>query len=155
MTISHKQQAFINEYLINGHNATQAYKKAYPNTKNGWHAHGSRLIAKDKIKAEINRKIAILGVKAEHNRAIAIKELRYSIELYDKIIKQGEESEKLGLPYVQAIKGRNEAIKELNAISNLHSNTVHTAIDKPAELTESEQKEALEASNRVLNVKLG
>ena len=29
--LSDKRQAFIDEYCINGFNATQAYKKAYPN----------------------------------------------------------------------------------------------------------------------------
>ena len=148
-------EAIAREFCTNGRSKLEAlkkvgYKPSYYNTLGI-----GKVYSNIRVIEAIARIDAKNARKCEHNRLIAIKELRYSIELYDKIIIEGIDGKKLGLAYVQAIKGRNEAIKELNAISNLHSNTVHTAIDKPAELTESEQKEALEASNRVLNVKLG
>lgn len=46
---------FCRIYCINGHNAAQAYKEAYPNSKSGWDAHGARLIGNDSIQAEISR----------------------------------------------------------------------------------------------------
>ncbi len=45
---------FCRIYCVNGHNAAQAYKTAYPNTKSGYNAHGARLIAKDSIQQEIS-----------------------------------------------------------------------------------------------------
>ena len=48
--MTEKQQKFADEYIISL-NATQAYKKAYPNIKNDdvARANGSRLLAKDNI----------------------------------------------------------------------------------------------------------
>ncbi len=53
MPISDKQQAFVNNYCTNGHNASKAYKNAYPNCKSGYNAHGAREIAKDSVKQAI------------------------------------------------------------------------------------------------------
>ena len=63
--LSAKHMDFVNYWLINGHNASQAYAKAYPNTKNGYNAHGARLIAKGSIRAEIVRRTAKLADKYE------------------------------------------------------------------------------------------
>lgn len=51
--MNENRQIFVNAYLTNGYNATQAYKTAYPNCKSGWNAHGARLIAIDSIKQAI------------------------------------------------------------------------------------------------------
>ena len=58
MAVNDKQRAFINEYLINGHNATAAYKKAYPNCKGEWDKLGPRLRGKEGIRAEIDKRMA-------------------------------------------------------------------------------------------------
>lgn len=65
MPINHKQQAFINEYMVNGHNATQAYKKAYPDAKTGHRQNGARLIANDNVSKAIKGLMAKIGRKAE------------------------------------------------------------------------------------------
>ena len=53
--VNENRQIFINTYLTNGYNATQAYKEAYPNCKSGWNAHGARLVAIDSIKQAISK----------------------------------------------------------------------------------------------------
>ena len=53
--LSAVRKHFCREYCVNGHNATQAYKTAYPDSKSGWDAHGARLIGNDSIKQEIAR----------------------------------------------------------------------------------------------------
>ena len=53
--MNENRQIFINAYLTNGYNATQAYKTAYPNCKSGWSAHGARLIAIGSIKEAITK----------------------------------------------------------------------------------------------------
>lgn len=55
MALNKRQLAFIDEYLINGLNATRAARKlkyANPNV------HGSRMLANDSIRAEIDRRLA-------------------------------------------------------------------------------------------------
>ena len=54
-TMNENRQIFVNTYLTNGYNATQAYKTAYPECKSGWNAHGARLIAIDSIKQAIDK----------------------------------------------------------------------------------------------------
>ena len=56
--MTEKQQKFADEYIISL-NATQAYKKAYPNIKNDdvARANGSRLLAKANIKAYIDEQL--------------------------------------------------------------------------------------------------
>ncbi len=49
------RQHFCREYCGNGHNATQAYKTAFPNCNGGWDKLGPRLMGKDGIKQEIAR----------------------------------------------------------------------------------------------------
>jgi phage terminase small subunit len=74
-TISDKQNAFIAEYMINGHNASQAYKKAYPNTKAGWNKLSARLMAKEGIRSEIGRRMARMADKAEYTQQDSIDRL--------------------------------------------------------------------------------
>lgn len=152
MLKNNKHNEFIAQYLTNGHNASEAHKTAYPKVKSGWNKHGSRLMARDDIKAEIRRKQALLEVKLEHNREIAIKMLLHNIELYDKIIQQGTDNDKLGLAYVQAIKGRKESIQELNAISNLHKATIVN--ERTPDQPQGEEAELLEELNRAYKLKL-
>ena len=56
--MTEKQQKFADEYIISL-NATQAYRKAYPNIKKDdvARANGSRLLAKANIKAYIDEQL--------------------------------------------------------------------------------------------------
>jgi len=69
--LTYSRQVFCQECATNGHNASKAYKVAYPNCKGGWDKLGSRLMGKDGIKEEIARLTA--EVQAE---SIATKQQR-------------------------------------------------------------------------------
>lgn len=75
MPINDKQRHFIREYTTNGHNASKAYSKAYPEVTSGWNAHGARLIAKDSIRAEIDVIEAKVEEKYSSSRESLIKRL--------------------------------------------------------------------------------
>ena len=53
--VNENRQIFVNTYLTNGYNATQAYEKAYPNCKSGHQQSGSRLMLNDVIKEAISK----------------------------------------------------------------------------------------------------
>jgi phage terminase small subunit len=57
MSMIDKHRAFVEEYLINGYNATLAYQKAYPTaSKLTATASGARLLTKDNIREYIEAK---------------------------------------------------------------------------------------------------
>lgn len=53
--MNENRQIFINAYMTNGYNATQAYKTAYPNCKTGHQQNGSRLMLNVVIKEAIDK----------------------------------------------------------------------------------------------------
>ena len=53
--MNENRQIFVNTYLTNGYNATQAYKTAYPNCKSGHQQNGSRMMLNDVIKEAISK----------------------------------------------------------------------------------------------------
>jgi phage terminase small subunit len=58
MALSKKENAFVNEYFLCGLNQTEAYMRLYPNSSyDSARANASRLIAKDSISAEIQRRL--------------------------------------------------------------------------------------------------
>ncbi len=102
MSINDKQRAFINEYMINGHNATKAYKTAYPDAGTSAEFNASRLMSNDKIKAEIARKVAELAETNGHTRVDQLKKLD---EAFDKA-KSGNQPTAM----VSATKAQNEML---------------------------------------------
>ena len=58
MGMTERQKIFADHYIISL-NATEAYKKAYPKTKNerSAQANGSRLLSNDKVKAYIDERL--------------------------------------------------------------------------------------------------
>lgn len=74
-TINAANMDFINEWLINGHNAGKAYKKAYPNSTSGQDQSASALLSIPKIKAEIQRRQVKL--RAKNGRTIAELDIMY------------------------------------------------------------------------------
>ena len=146
--LTNKQEAFCEEYCNNGYNATQAYKKAYPDCKGGWHKLGSRLMAKDGIRTRIARYRAGVTAKVDHDRDKAIELLKENIATLDQII----EGAGTGLSVVQAINARTAVVRELNAISNLHGQTITnktTSTPLPAA-----DQEAYSEAGRNLTLKL-
>ena len=53
--MNENRQIFVNTYLTNGYNATQAYKTAYPNCKSGQDRAGHRLLSFVEIKESISK----------------------------------------------------------------------------------------------------
>lgn len=64
MGMTERQKIFADHYIISL-NATEAYKKAYPKTKNerSAQANGSRLLSNDKVKAYIDEQLEKLKSK--------------------------------------------------------------------------------------------
>ena len=65
MPINDKQQAFINEYRVNGHNAGKAYQTAYPDCGTSYKQAASRLLTNVDIKAAIAKDMAKSSAKTE------------------------------------------------------------------------------------------
>jgi hypothetical protein len=143
MPINDKQQAFINEYMINGHNASQAYKKAYPNCKGGWNKLAANLMAKNGIKQAIRAEMGKIREKVDHTRDIAIEMLTTD---------RASLAEKAGNGDIQAIQARTAITRELDAISNLHSSVITTKQDQ--EPIKTEDQPALEEAARALKLRL-
>ncbi len=112
--------------MINGHNASQAYKKAYPNTKSGWDAHAARLMGNDSIKQAISDKMVELAEKVEITKESQCKKLD---EAHAIAKKQANPS------------GMVAAVREQNAITGLHVQTILTDTEQTKALTATEQAE--------------
>lgn len=117
-----KQASFVQYYADPGsdtyNNATASmilagYDKRYANH------HCNRLVVHGGVKTAINGYKAKTTAKLDHNRTIAIDQLNHNIALLDGILDRQPDN-------VTAITARSAAIRELNAISNLHSSTVNT-----------------------------
>ncbi|MHC4326418.1 MAG: terminase small subunit [Planctomycetota bacterium] len=143
-----KQQAFVQYYADSGSpetylNASQSYKKAYPNTKGGWDKLGPRLMVNDGIKRAIGEYRAKTTAKLEHNRQIAIDQLNKNLAALDKIILEQPMN-------VAAITARTGVIRELDAISMLHGSSLEVNTEAPAPLTTEQQQQAQRASIKLL-----
>jgi len=53
--MNENRQIFVNTYLTNGYNATQAYKTAYPNCKGGWNRCGHTLLTFTDVQEAISK----------------------------------------------------------------------------------------------------
>ena len=137
-----KQEAFARALYTIGSdtydNGTESARAAgYKGNENTLAMTASRMIRKDKIialKAEIQ---AVTVVKLEHNRTIAINLLNEAIDMART---QGNTSAIIA------------ATRELNAISNLHGQTITT---KSEEVAISEQDQpVIEEATRELTMRL-
>lgn len=126
--MNENRQIFVNTYLTNGYNATQAYKTAYPNCKSGQDRAGHRLLSFAEIKKVIDK---------------AKKELQEWLkggrELCDKLF---EDQYKASV----TAKDRTNAIR---CVENKAKNAGYYAADnlqrtEQAKLTEQQVKEAKE-----------
>ena len=124
--MNENRQIFVNTYLTNGYNATQAYKTAYPNCKSGWNRLGHRLMTKDDIKQAIDK------AKTE------IKDwMSNSRELCDRLFRERFE----------ACVAKNDNTNAIRCVENKAKNVGYYAIDnaqrtEQAKLTEEQEKEA-------------
>ena len=138
MPINHKQQAFINEYMINGHNATKAYKKAYPDCKSGHRQAASLLLTNIDITKAIEADMAVLKEETGWSVQIALDKLK-------DIIKKSV----TGKQYSSAVSGIVAANRMFGLDKDMQLNA-----EQPLDLTAEQHEEALAASNRTLDIKL-
>jgi len=74
--MNENRQIFVNTYLTNGYNATQAYRTAYPNCKSGQDRAGHRLLSYDEIKEAISKAKIELETWLEGGRKLCDKLFR-------------------------------------------------------------------------------
>ena len=84
MPLSHKRQAFVDEYCMNGFNASQAYKKAYPGCKGGWNKLSTRLMANEGVRAAITAKLKEKAAKVDVTIDFVLKKILSGLELAEK-----------------------------------------------------------------------
>jgi len=86
--MNENRQIFVNTYLTNGYNATQAYKTAYPNCKSGHKQAGSRLLTSVDIKEAIDEAKKDLEEWLEGGRKLCDKlfsdQYKLSLEAKDR-----------------------------------------------------------------------
>lgn len=74
--LSKRHIKFIDEYFANGMNGTRAYMSVYKNvTEESANVNASRLLATDKVKAEVARRQAITAAKFEIKKEDLMKDL--------------------------------------------------------------------------------
>ncbi len=130
--MNENRQIFVNTYLTNGYNATQAYKTAYPNCKSGHDRAGHRMLSFDEIKKAIDK------AKKE------LKEwLKGGRELCDKLFEDQYNASVVA-------KDRTNAIR---CVENKAKNVGYYAADnlQRAEQVKLDQAEAAEA-RRIANI---
>ena len=131
--ISNKHQDFINEYLTNGHNATQAYKKAYPDNKTPKFS-ASRLLTNVNVKQAISDKMAKVAEKVD-----------WSIEKSQKMLLETR---------TRAITLKQPAVEvsSVVAINRLHGMDKDAGVDKAdkPKLSETEQARLNIIANNLL-----
>ncbi len=99
----------------------------------------------DRIRAAIARIDKETGGKREHDRTVSVELLRQNLVLLSERANNGD---------IQAIQARTAVIRELNAISNLHSSTVFDGHDKPTELSPDELDVLRANAKRLTDLKL-
>jgi len=132
-----KQELFVKHMYspdsdCKGNSLESARRAGYKGNSNTLGQIGHKLVNNGKIKEAKNKLLADVDRKIEHNRKIAIDKLTTDFKYLDKQAEQGN---------IQAIQARTSIIRELDAISSLHSQRIDTgAGDKLPELTDQERE---------------
>ena len=108
-------------------NWSQSYKRAGYSVAKGWQNNGVKVLQRTRIKQAIADYRAKTGQVWEHDRLVAIEALNLNMLRLQGKADAGD---------VQAASAITACIRELNAISNLHSSTI--ALDQPEQLVLSE-----------------
>lgn len=74
--ITERHKAFCDEYLANGMNGTQAYKKIYKTTDKVAEASSSRLLSNDKIKSYIKEQQEITAERLQITKEELLNDLK-------------------------------------------------------------------------------
>lgn len=121
-------KALAKEFVTNGRHETKTMKTiGYADTTAEHRAH--KVLRSVVVKKEIARLDAKQADKLEHNRQIAIDSLNTSLVALEKLVKKGN---------VSAISAKTAVIRELDAISNLHSSTVYSEDKDTPTVTDAE-----------------
>ena len=148
--LTDKQMAFAVYYATPGSetegNGLQSAKRAaYKGNNKTLSAVAAENLRKPGIKAEVDKIKAKIAKKLEHNRETAIKMLTDSLTYLEEEVSKGN---------VQAINARTAIIRELSAISNLHSNTTNVNTSNK-DIPQSEKEiEAGEAAAATFKLKI-
>ncbi len=118
--MNENRQIFVNTYLTNDYNATQAYKTAYPNCKGGWNRLGHRLLTFDDIKEAID--------KAKKDLEGWLKAGK---DLLDKLFKERYD----------ACVGKNDNTNAIRCLENKAKNVGYYALDNAQKVEESKLTE--------------
>lgn len=139
MPINNKQQEFILEYCSNGHNATKAYKTAYPDCNSGHRQAGARLLTYVDIEAKINEHMANMG-----------KEQGYSVEQCQQ---EYEEARQRAITCKQV----SAEIQAVTGKARLYGmdKDVHVAQDTPNTLSGQDLEHAQAVAKAALELKHG
>lgn len=79
------ENIFVNEYLINGGNASAAYRKAFPAKVTNLSTRARKLLATARIQKHIDTRVAEMDKAAQYKRESAMAELAEAIDLAREI----------------------------------------------------------------------
>jgi len=141
------QRAFVEHYTAVGtkthNNGAQAAIAAGYSPK-GADVQASRLLVLDKVKRAIDAKYKAKRAKIEYNYDIAIESLNKVISNLEPLAAKGN---------IQANRALTDAIREKNAITGLHTQTVKTQDISRPDISDAE-RQALADLARRYNIKL-
>lgn len=126
-------------------NWAQSCNKAGYSQCKGWERNAVRTLAKDHVKTAIKQYRAKTGQIWAHDRQIAVDGLNVNLLRLQIKADNGD---------VGACQAITTAIRELNAISNLHSNTVYNPDQNKTDTLTPAETEAYAAAARQLKLKL-
>lgn len=124
--MNENRQIFVNTYLTNGYDATDAYRVAYPKCKSGHQQSGSRLLLVAVVKQSIDKAKKDLKEWMSNSR-----------ELCDRLFRERFE----------ACVAKNDNTNAIRCVENKAKNVGYYAIDnaqrtEQTKLTEEQEKEA-------------
>ena len=130
--MNENRQIFVNTYLTNGYNATEAYKTAYPNCKSGHQQSSSSLLLIPVIKEAIDK--AKKGLE---------EWLKGGIELCDRLFRERYE----------ACVAKDDNTNAIRCLENKAKNVGYNALDnaQKAEQVKLDKAEVAEA-RRIANI---
>lgn len=131
-----KETSVIEYYCNPGsetyNNWCKSYLKAGYSECKGWQANAMRVLQKDYIRVSVAEYRAKIGQVWAHDRQIAVDSLNLNLIRAQHKADNGD---------IQAVGAITAIIRELNAISYLHSNTVLTSDVELEQLSQAEQED--------------
>lgn len=126
-------------------NWTRSYERAGYSLAKGWERNASKVLVKPRVKDHIQQYRDKTGQKWDHDRQISVDGLNFNLIRLQHKADNGD---------VQACAAITSIYRELNAISNLHSNTVFDGKEDKPQLSAEEQAYFDELASDMLRSKL-